>query len=57
MTGMLSEKVTPLKIMSGLRPIQSARMPAKSVEKTLPSRTAATMTESSAAVSPEVASR
>ena len=51
------DKATPLRIISGLRPIASAITPAKSVEMTLPSRTAATMTESCAGVSLEVASR
>ena len=57
MTGMLTTNVRPLRTMSGLRPIQSAIMPAKSVEKTLPSSTAATITESCAWVRPDVASR
>ena len=46
MTGMLRMNAVPLRIMSGLRPIQSASRPAKSVEKTQPSSTAATMMES-----------
>ena len=57
MTGMLATKSTPLAAMSHLRPIQSASMPAKSVEITLPRSTAATMNESWPAFSPEVASR
>jgi len=56
MTGMLRKNVSPLTIINGLRPIQSASTPANKVEKTLPSSTAATITESSAAVSFEVAS-
>ncbi len=55
--GMLTTKVRPLRIISGLRPIQSASIPAKSVEKTAPSITTATIMESSAAVSDEVACR
>ena len=42
----------PLRIISGLRPIQSASIPANSVEKTLPSSTAATMMESCPAFKP-----
>ena len=57
MTGMLSANVHPLRIMSGLRPIQSASIPAKSVDSTLPSSTAATITESCDAVRPDVAAR
>ena len=54
---MLKTKATPLRIIIGLRPIQSASAPANRVEKTLPKSTAATITESSAAVRREVASR
>ena len=54
---MLSANVHPLRIISGLRPIQSASTPANSVDSTLPSNTAATITESCEAVSPEVAAR
>ncbi len=54
---MLNTKAHPLRIISGLRPIQSASSPENSVENTLPSSTAATITESCAAVSPDVASR
>ena len=53
----LTMKDRPLRIIRGLRPIQSASMPAKRVEKTLPSRTAATMMESCDGSSLEVASR
>ena len=54
---MLRTKIAPLINISGLRPSQSASSPAKRVEKTLPSNTAATMIESWPALSPEVASR
>ena len=54
---MLTTNAQPLKIISGLRPIQSASNPENSVENTLPNSTAATMNESSDAVSPEVACR
>ena len=54
---MESVKAQPARIISGLRPIQSASSPANSVEKTLPSSTAATTIESSAGVRCEVASR
>jgi hypothetical protein len=47
----------PLTVISGLRPIQSASIPANNVEMTLPSSTAATMKESWPAFSPEVASK
>ncbi len=43
--GMLTTKVRPLRIISGLRPIQSASIPANMVEKTAPSSTAATTME------------
>ena len=43
---MLTTNAQPLRIISGLRPIQSASSPENSVENTLPSSTAATMTES-----------
>ena len=56
-TGMLNANAHPLRIISGLRPIQSASNPANNVESTLPSSTAATITESAEAVSPEVAAR
>ena len=49
--------ITPLSAISGLRPIQSASKPAKSVEITLPSNTAATTIESWPELRPEVASR
>ena len=48
---------TPLKTISGLRPSQSASSPANSVEKTLPSSTAATMIDNCDGVSFDVASR
>ena len=54
---MLTTNAHPLRIISGLRPIQSASSPENSVENTLPSSTAATMNESCDAVSPEVACR
>ena len=57
MTGMLTTNNEPLRIINGFLPIQSASRPANSVENTLPSSTAATITESCAAVSPDVASR
>ena len=57
MTGMLITNAIPLRIMSGLRPIQSASRPANSVENTLPSSTAATMIESWAPFRFDVASR
>jgi hypothetical protein len=55
--GMAMTKATPQRFISGLRPIQSANIPAKSVEKTPPSIMAATMTESSAVVPWKVAAR
>jgi hypothetical protein len=57
MIGILRTNVTPLRIISGLRPMESAIAPANSVERTLPNKTAATMTESCADVRLEVASR
>ena len=54
---MLATNARPLKIISGLRPIQSASKPENSVENTLPSSTAATMNESCDGFSPEVACR
>ena len=55
--GILTTKAMPLRIISGLRPIQSASSPANRVEITLPSNTAATMMESWPTFSPEVASK
>ena len=55
--GMLITKSTPLSDIRFFRPIQSASSPAKSVEITLPSSTAATMNESWPAFRPDVASR
>ena len=43
---MLITKRIPLSAINFLRPIQSASMPANSVEMALPSKTAATMNES-----------
>ena len=57
MTGMLRTNTAPLRIISGLRPIQSASSPENRVENTLPSSTAATITETCEAVRPEVACR
>src|SRR6516162_2970897 len=57
MTGMLTTNINPLKIISGLRPIQSASRPANSVEITLPRSTAATTIDNCPAFSREVASR
>ncbi len=48
---------TPLNIIIFFRPNKSASVPAKSVEKTAPSKTAATIKESSLELSSEVASR
>ena len=55
--GMAATKMTPQRFISGLRPIQSASMPAKSVEKTPPSIMTATMMESSAGVPEKVSFR
>ena len=55
--GMLATNNRPLNAITLLRPRRSDNMPAKSVEITLPRRTAATMKESCSASSPDVASR
>jgi hypothetical protein len=52
---MLTINASPLRIISGLRPSESASTPANNVENTLPSSTAVTITESCAAVRREVA--
>jgi len=57
MIGMLATNKIPLNAIRYFRPIQSASAPAKRVEITLPSNTAATMNDNWPALRPEVASR
>ena len=54
--GMLATKQAPLNTIIFLRPSQSASRPAKRVEMTLPSKTAATTNDNCPALNPEVAS-